>query len=86
MMLSLKKMAFNDPAYVGNVQLQRGIKDNLKTISDSLSALSKRIPQIQSAVGEEMQQINFNLDKVWKTWRNAELMRRSKSAVHHDFN
>ncbi|MBB5648549.1 hypothetical protein [Pedobacter cryoconitis] len=62
-MLSLKKMAFNDPAYVGNVQLQRGIKDNLKTISDSLSALSKRIPQIQSAVGEEMQQINFNLDK-----------------------
>ena len=62
-MLSLKKMAFNDPAYVQNVQLQRGIKDNLKTISDSLSSLSKRVPQIQSAVGEEMQQINFNLDK-----------------------
>jgi hypothetical protein len=62
-MLSLNKMAFNDPAYVHNVQLQRGIKDNLKTISDSLSSLSKRVPQIQSAVGEEMQQINFNLDK-----------------------
>ncbi|WP_235324584.1 hypothetical protein [Pedobacter lusitanus] len=62
-MLSLKKMAFNDPAYVAQVQLQRGIKDNLKTISDSLSSLSRRVPQIQSAVGEEMQQINFNLDK-----------------------
>ena len=31
-MLSLKKMAFNDPAYIGNVQFPRGIKDNLKTI------------------------------------------------------
>ncbi|QNK62813.1 hypothetical protein H7F33_20140 [Pedobacter sp. PAMC26386] len=62
-MQSLKKMAFNDPSYLRNVQLQRGIKDNLKTISDSLSSLSRRVPQIQSAVGSEMQQINFNLDK-----------------------
>ncbi|MBB6273653.1 hypothetical protein HDF26_004113 [Pedobacter cryoconitis] len=62
-MLSLKKMAFNDPAYIQNVQLQRGIKDNLKTISDSLSSLSRRVPQIQTAVNDEMQQINFNLDK-----------------------
>jgi hypothetical protein len=62
-MLGLKKMAFNDPAYISHVQLQRGIKDNLKTISDSLSSLSRRAPQIQSAVSEEMQQINFNLDK-----------------------
>ena len=62
-MVSLSKMAFNDPSYIRNVQLQRGIKDNMRTISDSLSSLSKRVPQIESTVTSEMQQINFNLDK-----------------------
>ncbi|WP_442589623.1 DUF4175 family protein [Pedobacter sp. AW31-3R] len=63
LMLKLKKMPNNDPSYVGSVQQQRGIKDNMKTIADSLSSLSKRIPQIESTVNEEMQKINFNIDK-----------------------
>jgi len=62
-MLTLKKMNQSDPSYVNNVQKQRSIKDNLKTISDSLYALSKRVPQIESTVNEEMNKINFNLDK-----------------------
>lgn len=62
-MLSLKKISSADPAYIRNVQQQREIKDNMKTIADSLSSLSKRVPQIQSTVTSEMQQINFNLDK-----------------------
>lgn len=62
-MLSLKKISSADPAYTRNVQQQREIKDNMKTIADSLSSLSKRVPQIQSTVTGEMQQINFNLDK-----------------------
>ncbi|WP_316807477.1 DUF4175 family protein [Pedobacter agri] len=62
-MLTLKKMTSADPSYVNNVQKQRGIKDNLKTIADSLYALSKRVPQIESTVNEEMNKINFNLDK-----------------------
>jgi len=62
-MLNLKKMTSADPSYTVNVQKQRTIKDNLKTISDSLYALSKRVPQIESTVNEEMNKINFNLDK-----------------------
>lgn len=62
-MLNLKKMTSADPSYTGNVQKQRTIKDNLKTIADSLYALSKRVPQIESTVNEEMNKINFNLDK-----------------------
>ena len=62
-MLTLKKMSQADPSYVNNVQKQRSIKDNLKTIADSLYALSKRVPQIESTVNEEMNKINFNLDK-----------------------
>jgi len=62
-MLALRKMNQADPSYTVNVQKQRGIKDNLKTIADSLYALSKRVPQIESTVNEEMNKINFNLDK-----------------------
>ncbi|WP_316735601.1 DUF4175 family protein [Pedobacter aquatilis] len=62
-MLALKKMNASDPSYTSNVQKQRNIKDNLKTISDSLYSLSKRVPQIESTVNEEMNKINFNLDK-----------------------
>lgn len=62
-MLSLRRMSSNDPLYTPNVQKQRIIKDNMKTISDSLYSLSKRVPQIESAVNEEMQKINFNIDK-----------------------
>ncbi|MHA4893795.1 DUF4175 family protein [Pedobacter sp. PWIIR3] len=62
-MLALKNMNSSDPLYTANVQKQRGIKDNLKTISDSLFTLSKRVPQIESVVNEEMQKINLNVDK-----------------------
>ena len=62
-MLSLKAMNSSDPLYTSSVQKQRVIKDNLKTISDSLFSLSKRVPQIESAVTDEMQKINLNVDK-----------------------
>jgi hypothetical protein len=62
-MLDLRKISSNDPLYTSNVQQQRSIKDNMKTIADSLFSLSKRVPQIESAVSEEVQKINFNMDK-----------------------
>jgi ABC-type sugar transport system permease subunit len=62
-MLNLKAMSSSDPQYTVNVQKQRSIKDNMKTIADSLFSLSKRVPQIETAVNEEMQKINFNIDK-----------------------
>jgi hypothetical protein len=62
-MLNLKRLSSSDPQYTANVQKQRAIKDNVKTIADSLFSLSKRVPQIETAVNEEMQKINFNMDK-----------------------
>ncbi|WEK19322.1 MAG: hypothetical protein P0Y49_21335 [Candidatus Pedobacter colombiensis] len=62
-MLNLRRLNNNDPQYTTNVQKQREIKDNMKTIADSLFSLSKRVPQIETAVNEEMQKINFNIDK-----------------------
>ncbi|SHG76493.1 DUF4175 family protein [Pedobacter caeni] len=62
-MLDLRKISSNDPLYTSNVQKQRSIKDNMKTIADSLFSLSKRVPQIESTVSEEVQKINFNMDK-----------------------
>jgi hypothetical protein len=62
-MLALKRINTTDPQYTSNVQKQRSVKDNMKTIADSLFALSKRVPQIESTVNTEMQNINFNIDK-----------------------
>jgi len=62
-MLSLRKMSINDPSYVTNVRQQNSIKDNMKTIADSLFSLSKRVPQIESTVNTEVDKINFNIEK-----------------------
>ncbi len=40
---------------------QKNIKDNLKSVSDSLFSLSKRVPQIQSSVNKETEIINNNI-------------------------
>jgi hypothetical protein len=60
-MLTLKQMRSGDATYTAEVQKQQVIKDNMKSIGDSLYSLSKRVPQIESAVNEEMQKINFNI-------------------------
>lgn len=62
-MMALRRMNANDPAYTANVQQQNTIKDNMKTIADSLFSLSKRVPQIESTVNTEVDKINFNIEK-----------------------
>ncbi len=51
-----------NPQYITLAQTQKNIKDNLKTAEDSLYALSKRIPQIQSTVNREISAINTHID------------------------
>ncbi|MCD8741514.1 hypothetical protein LT679_12940 [Mucilaginibacter roseus] len=63
LMLSLRGINPADPGYNKLAQQQKDIKDNLKTAQDSLYALSKRVPQIQSAVNKEVGAINDNIDK-----------------------
>jgi hypothetical protein len=60
-MLTLKQMRSGDATYTAEVQKQQVIKENMTSIGDSLYSLSKRVPQIESAVNEEMQKINFNI-------------------------
>jgi myosin heavy subunit len=62
-MQTLKQLTASDPDYVNQTQQQQNIKDNLKTVEDSLFALSKRVPQIETTVNKEITAINTNIDK-----------------------
>ncbi len=57
-----KTININDPQFLSLSQKQKVIKDNLKMVEDSLYSLSRRVPQIESAVNKEIQQINTNID------------------------
>ncbi len=62
-MQSLKSTNPTDPNYITLAQSQKNIKDNLKTAEDSLYALSRRIPQIQSTVNQEIAGINDHINE-----------------------
>jgi len=62
LMQTIKGISPNDPKYVSLTQKQKDIKDNLVMIQDSLYSLSKKVPQIQSVVNNEIQAINQNID------------------------
>jgi len=62
-MQTLKTTSTGDPNYITLAQKQKDIKDNLKTAEDSLYALSRRIPQIQSTVNKEVSSINDHIDQ-----------------------
>ncbi len=62
-MQTFKQLSPSDPDYVNQTQQQQNIKDNLKTVEDSLFALSKRVPQIEATVNKEITAINTNIDQ-----------------------
>ncbi|MGN6639714.1 MAG: DUF4175 family protein, partial [Mucilaginibacter sp.] len=62
-METLKNTNPSDPNYVILAQKQKDIKDNLKTAEDSLYSLSRRVPQIQSTVNQEISSINSHIDQ-----------------------
>jgi hypothetical protein len=62
-METLKNTNPSDPNYIILAQKQKDIKDNLKTAEDSLYALSRRVPQIQSTVNQEIASINSHIDQ-----------------------
>ena len=62
-MENLKVLERDDPAYVDAGRKQRKIKDDSQMVEDSLFALSKRVPQIESLVNEEISSINQNIGK-----------------------
>jgi hypothetical protein len=60
----------NDPQYTRILDQQKGIKDNLVMVEDSLFALSKRQAMIQTFVNREISAINDNVDDAMEALNN----------------
>ncbi|MDN5284367.1 MAG: hypothetical protein JWR38_641 [Mucilaginibacter sp.] len=83
-MQTLKSTNPTDPSYITLSQNQKDIKDNLKTAEDSLYAISRRIPQIQSTVNQEISSINTHIDQALDNLgdrRTAEANRHQQYAM-----
>lgn len=63
LMAELEGLNTKDPRYVELGQFQKKLKDDAEIIEDSLFALSKRVPQLQSVVNREIHDINHNMDE-----------------------
>ena len=62
-MKQTKTTNINNPQYVKTAQKQKKLQDDSKMIEDSLLALSKRVPQIQSTVNREISAIHMQMGK-----------------------
>ena len=63
LMGELSKAKTNDPQFFKINRKQNKLQDDSKMIEDSLLALSKRVPQIQSIINREISAINMNMEK-----------------------
>ncbi|WP_041537110.1 DUF4175 family protein [Pseudopedobacter saltans] len=61
-MLEMKSTDGSSPKFTELGKKQREISDNLKMVEDSLFSLSKKVPQISTAVNQEVTQIRENLN------------------------
>ncbi|MBB5397344.1 DUF4175 family protein [Mucilaginibacter sp. AK015] len=83
-MQMLRQINPADPGYTALAQKQKDIKDNLKTAEDSLYALSRRIPQIQSTVNKEISGVNEQIDQALENLgerKTPEAMRNQQFAM-----
>ncbi len=60
---NLKQTNQNDPKYTELAREQLKLKDDSKLIEDSLYALSKRVPQIETVINREIRSVNGNMKK-----------------------
>jgi hypothetical protein len=67
-----------DPRFVEHGRTQRKLRDDAKVIEDSLFALSKRVPQLESIVNREMNAVNGNMDEALRLLSDARANDRSK--------
>ncbi len=65
-MKEFRKVNQQDPRYVTLSQQQLKLKDDSKTIEDSLNALARRVFQIQSFVNKELENMNTYMDDATK--------------------
>lgn len=84
LMQQFRGMSPTDPNYTKLAQSQKDIRDNLKTAEDSLYAISRRVPQIQSTVNKEVTAINSMIDQALEKLgdrRTAEAIRSQQFAM-----
>ncbi|MBL7951356.1 MAG: hypothetical protein JNM62_06515 [Flavobacteriales bacterium] len=67
-----------DPRFIEQGRTQRKLRDDAKVIEDSLFALSKRVPQLESIVNREMNAVNGNMDEALRFMGDARANERSK--------
>ncbi|MEO8590572.1 MAG: hypothetical protein ABI432_14445 [Flavobacteriales bacterium] len=67
-----------DPRFVEHGRTQRKLRDDAKVIEDSLFALSKRVPQLESIVNREMNAVNANMDEATQHLGEARANERFK--------
>lgn len=70
LMQELRTTAVNDPRYVRMMAQQKDIKDQVNMIGDSLYALSRRQPMIESYVNRSMTDIRTNLNRSLESLHN----------------
>ena len=68
--------------YAEAAKKQKEMQDNAKTIEDSLYELSKKAPQVQSIVNQEMSAINYNMKE---SISDMEARRGSEAAGRQQF-
>ncbi|GAB4396274.1 MAG: ATPase [Microscillaceae bacterium] len=63
LMKEFRPINLSDPRFIKLAQQQLKLRDDAKIIEDSLTALSKRVFQIQSFVTRELEEMNQNMDE-----------------------
>jgi len=76
LMATQVEVPVNDPKYTLLAQQQKKLEDDGKSVRDSLYALSKRVPQIQSFVNKELTDLTRNTNSAVKLMAD----RKSKEA------
>jgi len=64
LMLQTKTVLASDPKYPETMDKQKDLSDNFKVIEDSLQALAKRTPEINSTVTKELRSIKEKLSVI----------------------
>lgn len=79
LMLEMKQTESSDPRFTELGKKQREVTDNLKLVEDSLFSLSKKVPQISTAVNQEITQIRESLNNVLENIPDRNIVQINKS-------
>lgn len=77
-MSDLGPTSVKDPRFVELGREQKKLRDDARVIEDSLLALSKRVPQLESVVNREMNAVNGNMEEAIEHLGSARANEREK--------